>query len=337
MKIAIFAFSTKGCSIAKTLEENYQGANVYTIERLAKEYSFLPIEKGITVAVGQCFDQVDALVFVGACGIAVRAIAPYLKSKVSDPAVVVIDDHAKHAISLLSGHLGGANELTQKIANLLGADPVITTATDVSGKFSVDDFARKHGCILDNLGLAKEISAEILNRNLPFQSDFPTPNPLPEGLQGSGEGELGIYLTVHKRRPFGKTLRLIAKRLHVGIGCRKGTSLETIQEVLEEVFFQYELEPKAIKCFASIDLKKEEQGILELSKQYQVPFVCYSTNELQDAKGEFTSSSFVASITGVDNVCERAAVLSSGNSELLVKKKSKNGVTIAVSKEEFLW
>lgn len=337
MKIAIFAFSTKGCRIAKTLEENYSEVEVYTIERLSEEYSFLTIEKGITVAVGQCFDRVDALVFVGACGIAVRAIAPYLKSKVSDPAVVVIDDHAIHAISLLSGHLGGANELTREIANLLDATPVITTATDVNGKFSVDDFARKHDCILDNMVLAKEISGEILDKNIPFQSDFLAPNPLPEGLQESEAGELGIYLTVHKSKPYTKTLRLIAKRLHVGIGCRKGTSVETIKEVLLEVFFQYELEPKAIKGFASIDLKKEEEGILSLSKQYQVPFICYSATELQQAKGEFTTSSFVASITGVDNVCERAAVLSSGNSELLVKKKSKNGVTIAVSKEEFLW
>lgn len=378
MKLAIYAFSKHGCSVAKAIQEKYE-SDVYTIERLAKEFSFKPIKKGITASVGQCFSQVDALIFIGACGIAVRAIAPYVKSKATDPAVIVIDDQAIHAISLLSGHLGGANELTIELATLLGASPVITTATDVSGKFSVDDFARKHNCILDNLSLAKEVSAEILNTEIPFLSDFSYPKELPfglkvftdrlktnadglnaytdglkaytdglnaytdglnaytDGLNTSSDGNLGIYLTYHKRSPFEKTLRLIYPSLHVGIGCRRGTSLETIQELLNEVFLSNELEERAIKSFASINLKKEEEGIKALANRYQVPFVCYSSNRLQELEGDFTASEFVASVTGVDNVCERAAVLSSGGKELIVNKKSKNGVTIAVSKEEFRW
>lgn len=357
MKLAIYAFSKHGCSVAKTIQERYV-SDVYTIERLAKEFSFTPIKKGITASVGQCFSRVDALIFIGACGIAVRAIAPYVKSKATDPAVIVIDDQAIHAISLLSGHLGGANELTIELAALLGASPVITTATDVSGKFSVDDFARKHGCILDNLLLAKEVSARILNTEIPFFSDFSYPKELPIGLKAftdrlktnadglkvntdglniSSDGDLGIYLTYYKRAPFEKTLRLIYPSLHVGIGCRRGTSLEMIQELLNEVFLSNELEERAIKSFASIDLKKEEEGIKALANRYQVPFVCYSSNRLQELEGDFTASEFVASVTGVDNVCERAAVLSSGGKELIVKKRSKNGVTIAVSKEEFRW
>lgn len=337
MKIAIYAFSRQGCSVAKTIKEQYV-SEVYTIERLAEEYSFLTIEQGITESVGQCFTRVDALIFIGACGIAVRAIAPYVKCKTTDPAVIVIDDQAIHTISLLSGHLGGANELTKELATLLGATPIITTATDVSGKFSVDDFARKHGCILDNLSLAKEVSARILIEDIPLLSDFFYPKEMPFGLKIAEELKtLGIYLTYHKRAPFDKTLRLIYPSLHLGIGCRRGASLETIQELINEVFISYELEQKAIKSISSIDLKKEEEGMIALAKRYSVPFVCYSSEHLKEVLGEFTASDFVASVTGVDNVCERAAVLSSGSKELIVKKKSKHGVTIAVAKEEFRW
>ncbi len=342
MKIAIYAFSRQGCSVANTIKEQYV-SEVYTVERLAGEFSFLPIEKGIMVSVGQCFRQADALIFIGACGIAVRAIAPYVKSKAADPAVIVIDDQAIHAISLLSGHLGGANELTIELAALLGATPVITTATDVSGKFSVDDFARKHGCILDNLSLAKEVSARILNEEIPFLSDFSYPKELPVGLKVWTDRlkvpaeELGIYLTYQKRTPFDKTLRIIYPSLHLGIGCRRGTSLEAIQELLNEVFLNYELEQRAIKSISSIDLKKEEKGMIALANRCLVPFVCYSSERLQEAPGEFTASDFVESVTGVDNICERAAVLSSGSKELIVKKTAKHGVTIAVSKEEFRW
>lgn len=345
MKLAVFAFSRDGCNVAKIINKQYV-SEVYTVERFAEEYSFITIEKGITESVGQCFLRVDALVFIGACGIAVRAIAPYVKSKTTDPAVIVIDDQAIHAISLLSGHLGGANELTIELAALLGATPVITTATDVSGKFSVDDFARKHGCILDNLSLAKEVSARILNEDVFFLSDFSYPQEMPFGLRITEElkrqnervdVELGIYLTYHKRNPFDKTLRLIYPSLHIGIGCRRGTSLKVIQELLNEVFFSFELDQKAIKSISSIDLKRQEEGIIELADCYRVPFFCYSSGRLKEAPGEYTASDFVASVTGVDNVCERAAVLSSGSKELIVKKKSMNGVTIAVSKEEFRW
>ena len=180
MNIAIFAYSRTGCKTARRICMALPEAETlcYAVPRLA-EPGFLPLEKAVY---GAAFSEMDALIFVGAAGIAVREIAPYVRDKRTDPAVLGLDERANFVIPLLSGHIGGANALARRLAAALGATAVVTTATDVNGKFSVDTWAAEHGCAISDMGGAKQISAEILEHSVPVCSDFPIQGPLPDGL-----------------------------------------------------------------------------------------------------------------------------------------------------------
>lgn len=327
MKAALFAFTRRGCETARRIltalpEAHWQ---CFTLERLS-EPSFGTLTPE---CYGQAFGASDLLVFVGACGIAVRKIAPYVRDKRTDPAVVCVDEQGTFAISLLSGHIGGANGLTKAIAQAIGAVPVITTATDVNGKFSVDTWAAENGCVIDDMKLAKAVSAAILERNVPFSSALPIVGRLPDGLTLENTGDLGILVSFQESAPFARTLRLIPRILHLGIGCRKGTSKETIAQAMDRVFRENHLDFRAVCLAASIDLKQEEPGLLAFCRERELPVKFYSAAQLSAVPGEFTPSPFVRSVTGVDNVCERAALL--GAERLLVKKTADCGVTVAVA------
>ncbi|MCR4805265.1 MAG: cobalt-precorrin 5A hydrolase [Clostridia bacterium] len=280
------------------------------------------------------FATCDALIFVSACGIAVRAIAPYVASKTSDPAVVVMDEGGSNVISLLSGHIGGANELTRMLAEGLGANPVITTATDVNGKFSVDAWAARNGMAIDSMELAKLFSVRILGEDLPLYSEFPIDGELPEGVYLAYAGKLGAAITFRTIHPFVRTLRLVPKVIHLGIGCRRGTEEQAIDKVVSEVLAEMDLDPLAVADVSSIDLKADEPGLLAFcaSRGWKPRF--YTADELMAVEGEFSASVFVKKAVGVDNVCERSAVLSAGAGKLILHKTSQNGVTVAAALED---
>lgn len=180
MKIAIFAYSRGGCATARRVCAALPEAETlcYTMPRF-EEAGFLPL---FGEAYRERFSSADALIFIGACGIAVREIAPYLASKKTDPAVLCIDEKMQFVIPLLSGHIGGANDLARRLAAALGASAVITTATDVNGKFAVDAWAAKNECAISSMLLAKRVAAEILERDVPLVSDFPIKGVLPGGI-----------------------------------------------------------------------------------------------------------------------------------------------------------
>ena len=273
------------------------------------------------------------MVFVGSCGIAVRKIAPYVHDKRTDPAVLCVDELGTFVIPLLSGHIGGANALARKLAESLHATPVITTATDINRKFSVDTWATEHGCAISSMKLAKAVSAAILEGDIPLKSDFPIVGNLPNGVIPGENGNLGIYLTITDKEPFENTLRLTPKLLHLGIGCRRGTEKEAIANAVEQVFRENGLDFRAVKCAASIDLKQDEEGLLSFCKEQNVPIQFYTAQELESVPGEFTPSPFVQKVTGVDNVCERSALVGADN--LIVKKTACHGVTVAVAMENW--
>ena len=282
----------------------------------------------------------ELLVFVGAIGIAVRAIASSVASKTSDPAVVVLDEKASFCIPLLSGHLGGANAFALRIAEITRSIPVVTTATDVNHRFAVDVFAKNNDLIIDSMMLAKEISAALLaKQDIGVYSELTIEeDTLPRGLclvQNRTEAAgypLGIYIGVHVPEGwFQHTLHLIPKILCLGMGCKRDTETVRTVELLEKVFAENQLDKRAISSLNSIDIKKEEKALTELSGELGVPFICYSAEELQKTKGDFTPAAFVRGVTGVDNVCERSAVLASGGGQLLVKKTAQSGVTAAVA------
>ena len=302
----------------------------------------------------ECFARADLLIFVSALGIAVRKIAPFVKDKSTDPAVVCLDEKGTYVISVLSGHIGGANVFAGRIAQALGAVPVITTATDVNHRFSVDAWAAANDMIIDDLKTAKAVSAAILEGDVPMESDLAVASPYPAGVvpsfqSGDSVAESGICRTLaadpgsdpifvpgiliswEKRQPFTPTLRLIPKVLHLGIGCRKGTSEEQIRAVVDKVLDDYHIDRRAVRGVYSIDLKAEEAGLLAYCKKNHWPLTVYTSAELQAVQGDFTASEFVQSITGVDNVCERAALREADR--LLVPKTAKDGVTVAVAAE----
>lgn len=331
MKAAVFAFSRRGCQTARNIMAACLGVTwqSYTMERFC-EADFAPITPK---CYGDCFASSELLVFVGSCGIAVRKIAPFVHDKRTDPAVICVDELGTFVIPLLSGHIGGANAFASKLADSLHATPVITTATDINRKFSVDTWATENGCTISSMKLAKAVSAAILERDIPLKSDFPVTGSLPNGVISGETGSLGIYLTASEKEPFDQTLRLIPKVLHLGIGCRRGTEKEAIERAVEQVFKENGLDFRAVQSAASIDLKKDEVGLLSFCKEQNIPIRFYSAAELEAVPGEFTPSPFVQQVTGVDNVCERAALLDA--EKLIVRKTACHGVTVAVATEKW--
>ena len=332
MKIALFAYSRQGCRVARKVLEFFRNEDVraFTMERFGEE-GFQPICRPSAPFYGPIFQWADVLVFVGACGIAVREIAPHIRDKRTDPAVIAIDELGRFSIPLLSGHIGGANALALELAKLLDATPIITTATDINNKFSVDTWAARNGYIIGNMHRAKIVSARILEQDVPMHSDFPIINAYPSGIVAGNSGDVGISISYKKDEPFKQTLRLIPPILHLGIGCRKGTLAETISEAVESALSQNNIDKRAIARVGSIDLKADEQGLLAYCIEKGWPITFYSAEVLQAVEGDFTPSDFVQSITGVDNVCERAALLGAKN--LIVRKTALNGVTVAIAAE----
>ena len=329
-RIDIVCFSDAGAVLAQKVQAHFFGAQVsiHSTAPLAQRYA-LTAHESLRESVGDMFGASDALIFIGAVGIAVREIAPFVKSKTTDPAVVVMDDQARFAISLLSGHIGGANALAEELAALTGAQAVITTATDVSGKFACDSWATEHDCVISSLPLAKKVSAQILKKDIPVASEFPLPETLPNGLSAGEKGEIGIFIGVHMQAPFAETLRLIPRIVTLGIGCRRGTPQAQILSAVESVLQAHGMDKRAIAAIASIDVKKDEAGLIEAAESLQVPLRFYSAEELLAVPGTFEDSAFVREQVGVGNVCERAAMC--GAETLLITKTAADGVTVAAA------
>ena len=329
MRAAIIAFTRRGAVLGRTLADALE-ATLHVPARFAPEVGAAAYDslEGWTA---KAWTEADALIFVGAAGIAVRAIAPHVKDKFTDPAVVSVDEAGRFVIPLLSGHVGGANELAIKVAALTVGQAAVSTATDVNGLFAVDVWARERDMVITDRVLAKEVSAALLEgKPVGFVSDFG--HPCPEGLT-EDHAELGVWVTYRKGKgPFSRTLRLAPKGLVLGIGCRRGTPMETIQAAADEAMSGYEAQ--AMAQVATIDLKENESGLLAFCAAHNLPLSVFSAVELEQAEGTFTPSAFVAHITGVDNVCERAAVCAGGT--ILVPKQAKNGVTVAVAGRKIL-
>lgn len=335
MKLRAVAFSARGSRLAAKLSRALdEECLCFAPEKYCLEKECIPLEGGLSHWTQTGFAQADGLIFVCAAGIAVRAIAPFVRSKTTDPAVVVLDEGGNFAISLLSGHLGGANELAERVARISGAMPVITTATDVNRLFAVDVFAKANRLVITDMTLAKEVSAALLaGRPVGFCSSLPVLDAMPSELGGEG-ARIGVAVTSNpQEKPFDRTLQLIPRRIDVGIGCRRGKDAQALEALLLETLCTFGLLPAQVNSVASIDLKKDEPGLLYVCQKYGLPFRTFSAEELMAVPGSFSESAFVENRTGVDCVCERAAVLASGGG-LICHKRAKNGMTIALAKSE---
>ena len=332
MNISVFAYTRQGMLTGEKTISAFPNddINFYAPQRICSG-KYQQINSPTECFYGERFLRSDLLIFIGSCGIAVRIIAPHLQNKGTDPAVLCADDMGRYVISLLSGHIGGANKFTEKLAETLSAQAIITTATDIHKRFSADAWAARQGFTIDNMALAKEISAAILERDIPFCCQLPFSEPLPDGLFPDNFGNIGVFVGWEKREPYEKTLRIIPKCLHLGIGCRRQTSEEKIQSIMENVLDQANIDIRAIKCAASVDLKSDEPGLLSFFRKTNIPINFYSADVLRAVPGEFSHSDFVEKTTGVDNVCERAAMI--GADKLILSKKACDGVTIALAAE----
>ena len=329
MTVSVIAFTRRGAALGRKLAATL-GGTLAAPARFAADVGAEPVAS-LADWTAERWKLADALLFVGAAGIAVRAIAPYVRDKFTDPAVVCVDEAGRFAVPLLSGHVGGANELALRVAVLTGGQAAVSTATDVNGLFAVDVWAGEHGLAITDRTLAKEVSAALLEgRVVGFASDFG--HPCPEGLT-EGPAELGVWITDRTGEgPFPRALRLAPRSLILGIGCRRGTAQAAIEALASAALAGYE--PKSVAAAATIDLKQDEPGLLAFCAAHHLPLRTFSAGELAAAEGDFTPSDFVKSITGVDNVCERAAAAAGGR--IIVPKQAKNGVTAAVARKDVL-
>ena len=325
MTCAYLAFTSKGLALARQLAEACPGA----VARCG--------EDGVPLAdwTAAQFAQSDALIFVGAVGIAVRAIAPHCRSKATDPAVVVLDECGRFAIPLLSGHLGGANDLARRLAKVCGAVPVITTATDANGVFAVDEWAKRQRCLVAEPPRIKTVSGALLaGRTVQFAGDWPIQDTPPAGVEPVGDTAQADFALTLTPALMPNALHIIPRIAVLGIGCKRGIPADKLADAFAAFCTETKLAPQSITAVASIDLKKDEPGLAEFCQKQGWSVTFYTADELRNAPGQFTHSDFVQSVTGVDNVCERAAVLAA-DGPVWAHKWVRDGVTFAVALRPF--
>jgi cobalt-precorrin 5A hydrolase len=337
MKISLICFTLKGTRLCRrllvSLNSEKNSVKAYTAGADIEEPYIKQLDDSLKKWTEKQFAEAEGIIFIGAAAIAVRTIAPFIKDKTTDPAVIVMDEKGGFVIPILSGHIGGANKLAKDIAGLIGAMPVITTATDINDKFAVDLFAESNNLFICKMEYAKKISSAVLkDQQIGFHSDFPVTGALPEVLSGKADCEYGICITLNEeKKPFSKTLNLIPKVITLGIGCRKGKASDELEKVVFKVLSANGISIHSVSCAASIDLKKEEAGLLQFCEKYGLELVTYPKEILEKVKGTYSESDYVKDITGIGNVCERAAVSGSSNGRLIQKKYAENGVTVSIA------
>ncbi len=328
MSVAVISFSENGRKISEKISAEMPVVTRFCFHKHTDDNAVSFTE--ISSLISDIFGKFDALVFVCSVGIAVRAIAPHIVSKVTDPAVVAVDDCGKFAVSVLSGHLGGANDLARRIAKIIGAVPVVTTATDSYGLFSPDMFAKNNGLVICDRNAAKAVAAAVVNgENIGFYSKYPH-SRLPDELTENGDCKIGICISDNTgAKPFETTLNLLPKNLIVGIGCKKGTSVDAITDHVTSVFLANQLDIRRLAGAATINIKAGEAGLTDFCERFGLTLKTFTADELMSVSGEFSHSDFVEKTTGADNVCERAAVCAGGS--LIVRKTAGHGITVAVA------
>ena len=322
MKTAYFYLTENGLKIAEKLKGTYDG------EIFGKE--------NFRNSVGEAFKSCELLVFVTATGIAVRTIADLIQSKLSDPAVLVIDQKGSFVISLISGHLGGGNFYARQFAKTLSAIPVITTATDTENIFAVDEFARQNDIAIENPENIKLISSALLrgehidfvttfkvngisDSNINFTENFRNNNSvvLDTGFKAEETERIVLYL-----RP---------RILCLGIGCRKNIEYGNLKESFLDFMAKNNQSILSLKCIATIGLKKNEPAINRLCEEYKLPLEIVGNEKIEVVESRFEFSDYVKKVTGVGSVAEASAFVASGMGKTICGKTRYNGITFSLA------
>lgn len=337
MKIAIISLTSDGTRLSAEISNGFEkkhSCDRFSFSKYCDEG--LVAFSDLKLLTSQLFNKYDALVFVCACGIAVRMIAPHIVSKLSDPAVIVVDEQGKFAVSLLSGHIGGANHLAEQIAKVIGAVPVITTATDAGGRFSPDLFAMANGLHICDIDAAKSVAAAVVNgEKIGFHmdcSEYKYLN-LPDRYFTQTKAKVGICIARNMRQnPFEITLHLIPKNIIVGVGCKKDTPPKTFEDFILNMLESHDIPLFRVSELHTINIKEHELAINQFCCKYDIPIKLYSSRELMSVSGNFSHSDFVMETTGADNICERSAAID--GDRLIIKKTSLNGITFAAAEKD---
>lgn len=319
MKLAVYTFSEAGRKLAEKIMQ-------------VSEYSVYISERA---HLAEDFVSMDGLVFICATGIAVRLIAPFIKSKYEDPAVIVLDDTGRFTISLLSGHLGGANAIAKTLASFLGNIAVITTASDNRGVESLDIFAKRAELVVENFEHLKNVMSCIINgKRVALYSeikDKPLGIPFIETCNFESEDvDYWVIISTRKIKTKKSACYLIPKNLYVGIGCKKNTEVLVVRNAIEEACRKADVDTRGIAELATIELKKNETALIESANFFQCPLKIYSNKEVKSVSlADEDKSDFVFKTTGVYAVSEPCAKLSGG--VLLLKKFKYKGVTVSIA------
>lgn len=339
-RIRVISFTDQGRQLAEKIKESLSDRKVELYQKP---------KQGLRLWAGEQFAKKDAIVFIGASGIAVRAIAPYVKDKLIDSPVLVLDEKGQYVIPLLSGHMGGANELAKRIADRIKATAIITTATDMNKKFAVDIFAKRNDLsILNREGIvkvsAKVLRGETITISIEHYKDTEKSNKssIPKEVElipYPPQQNVDVIISTraeNKEISQKAVLRLKLKEYVLGIGCKKGKTKEEISKVIYKNLEKLGLKNSDIAVVASIQKKKEEVGIYQWAEENNIPFITFSEEELRLIEGNFHRSQFVENMVGVDNVCERAALAAcKTKGRLILDKQIQNGITLAVAKKKW--
>jgi cobalt-precorrin 5A hydrolase len=359
MRIALVAITKAGAAHALKLSQALPGAELWVSEKQRAEgqagASYFPALKD---AARELWGRVDGIVFFVSLGAVIRTVAPLLKGKDEDPAVVVVDEACRFSISALSGHVGGANELAEQVAGLLGAQAVLTTASDSLATIPVDILGRHLGWVLEGKDKVTPVSAAVVN-GLPVafvqeagEPDWWTrPTPLPASIQrftGLGQAlaarsDWGAILLVSERsisslakqlgEAWPRTVVYRPKTLMLGMGCDRGASAQELEALVDRVFEAAELSPLCVGGLATIDLKEKEPALNALAASLGVKLSTFTNDQLNVAGVQSQPNPLVEIYTGAVGVCEPAAMLLAGAQDLVVKKEKGSRCTLAIARK----
>jgi cobalt-precorrin 5A hydrolase len=346
---AIIAITKNGINTASLLKKHFPTWRIFCPSKFRQEGKDIEwFDESTTLKVQEIFQSYDALVCIFSLGAVIRLIAPHMKDKKTDPAVVVIDDTAKFVISTLSGHLGGANELAEKIASTLGAIPVVTTAADVNKTIAVDLVGREFGWSIDETSSVTKVSALMVNEEkigvfqdagekgwwLP-KKELPKNvhiyNSFEEMMKSDCKGFLVISDRIIENKIQDRVVIYRPKTLVVGVGLHWDTTKETIREGMNFCLSKFNLSPKSIAKFASIKKEANVKGLQELSAEINVPVEYFDKSDLATISIP-NPSDVVQTFEGTPSVSEAASIKASGGELVVQKQKFPPNLTIAISR-----
>lgn len=338
---AIITITKPGIKKALEIKEksNEKELHIYTLTKYTTNGVY-ENDESLKEMVNRVYNSYETIIFIMSTGIVIRLIAPLIQSKTKDPGILVLDDRGRFVISLLSGHIGRANDNAKYLAEIIHASPVITTASDTGGKIAVDTFAQEHNLVIGNMELAKTITAMIVNDEkvaIVNESSIVLKENLINGklpvIKIEGIKDYKGLIVVSSRKiididnPY---VQLIPRNIVVGIGCRKGIDGNNIIQFIEKKLEELGINSFSIKTLATVDVKRDEKGILDAVDYFNTDIKIIDRSEIETKEELFQGSEFVKETIGVSGVCEPCGYIASSAGRCLLNKTTYEGIALSI-------